>query len=303
MIFAPESAAAAIAAMKSVAEPLTDLDETTLQAAWTYLFRQESPLNVGNLPSFDPASVANADRETVAHAVAVMPFVDGKLDEAKAARAVQIADSLGIHADFVAELHKIAERHLTGVLACMIRENVVSIHNGPFPSDDAMAFFLPYRDLPDPALVAKHEALRDLAPGTLGREYYAFYKRNQFLFPGDPNALTVEFAHPHDTTHLLSGYNTDPHGELLVSTFTAGMHPLNPMEGHILPVIFSWHLGIKLNDVAKSATGAFDPVQFWRAWERGLEVKTDVFAPGWDFWAACERPLHELRTDYGVPVD
>jgi hypothetical protein len=30
-------------------------------------------------------------------------------------------------------------------------------------------------------------------------------------------------------------------------TFTVGMHPLEPMAGHILPVIFSWHLGIELN--------------------------------------------------------
>lgn len=39
------------------------------------------------------------------------------------------------------------------------------------------------------------------------------------------------------------------------------MHPLEPMAGHILPVIFSWHLGIELNPVAGKWTGALHPLQ------------------------------------------
>jgi hypothetical protein len=67
------------------------------------------------------------------------------------------------------------------------------------------------------------------------------------------------FARPHDSTHVISGYDTTPHGEILVSTFTAGMHPKLPMEGHILPVIFSWHLGIEINKLAGSFQGALKP--------------------------------------------
>jgi len=40
---------------------------------------------------------------------------------------------------------------------------------------------------------------------------------------------------------VISDYDTSARGELLVSTFTAGMHPINPMSGHILPVIFFFH--------------------------------------------------------------
>lgn len=299
----PESAAAAVAAMRDVAAPVTDLDRVTIEAAWRFLFGQDTPLNVDFLPPFDPTPLqSERERAQVAHAVAVMPFVDGKLDAEKASRAATIAASLGVNDGAATALHEVAAHHLKAVLACMIRENIISLHNGPAPNEDDVAFFFPYRNAPDPGLVARHEALADLPVGTLGREYHAFYQRNQFAFPGNPNGLTIEFAHPHDTTHLLSGYNTDPHGELLVSTFTAGMHPENSVEAHILPVIFSWHLGIKLNDVAKSAVGSFDPEAFWRAWARGQRVTADVFAPGWDFWDACERPLAELREAYGVPA-
>ena len=76
------------------------------------------------------------------------------------------------------------------------------------------------------------------------------------------------------------------------------MHPVHPISGHVLPVIFSWHLGIKINDVAKSATGAMDPAEFWHAWARGSDMKIDIFGPDWDFWAWTGRPLADLRRDY-----
>ena len=100
---------------------------------------------------------------------------------------------------------------------------------------------------------------------------------------------------------MLSGYDTAPRGELLVSTFTAAMHKQAPMSGHILPVIFSWHLGIQLNDVAKSARGAFDPAAFWLAWDRGAAATADTFAATWDFWNVAPEPLADLRRAYGIP--
>jgi hypothetical protein len=99
----------------------------------------------------------------------------------------------------------------------------------------------------------------------------------------------------------LSGYDTSFQGEILVSTFTAGMHKREGMAGHILPVILQWHLGIKLVDVGIAHKGALDPAKFWTARERGAETAGDPFARRWDFWAEAERPLAELKTAYGVP--
>jgi ubiquinone biosynthesis protein Coq4 len=106
------------------------------------------------------------------------------------------------------------------------------------------------------------------------------------------------FARPHDSTHAISGDDTTPVGEILVSTFTAGMHPKLPMEGHILPLIFSWHLGIAINKLAGSCRGAFDPEQFWNAWVRGARMTVDLFSSEWDFWANVEEPVDTLRQRY-----
>jgi hypothetical protein len=40
------------------------------------------------------------------------------------------------------------------------------------------------------------------------------------------------------------------------------MHRKEAMAGLVLPVLFSWHLGIALNEVAGAAKGALDPQEF-----------------------------------------
>src|SRR5262249_12660031 len=77
-----------------------------------------------------------------------------------------------------------------------------------------------------------------------------------------------------------------------VSTFAAAVHPMEPMSGHILPVLISWQLSGSLS----AFSGAY-----WSAWERGSQVSTDVFAPGWKLWAASTEPLESLRAAYSVP--
>jgi hypothetical protein len=79
------------------------------------------------------------------------------------------------------------------------------------------------------------------------------------------------------------------------------MHPVWPMEGHILPVLYSWHLNIKINDVAGAAKGQLDPEGFWEAWARGSQTAVDLFSPKWDFWAIAEDQVDTVRQRYGVP--
>lgn len=100
---------------------------------------------------------------------------------------------------------------------------------------------------------------------------------------------------------MLSGYSTSQQGELCVSTFIGAMHPDHPMAAEVLPVLFSWHLGIRLNDIAGAATGFFEPRRFWTAWDRGAAMSTDIVAADWDFWAATEADIDELRAQYDLP--
>ena len=285
---------------------ITAADRISLQAAYRYLLRQGDALDIASLTPPTPEELASAlpDRVLQTHAsrlLTVMAFIDGQLDTVKIAAVLRYAAALGIDEPYVREIADAAQGEVYRALADMTRRNMESITGKPFLSDDASTWFLPYRGRrAEPALAARYRALGALPEGTLGRAYWEQYNGNGYAFPGEPDALNAAFATPHDCTHVLSGYDTSARGELLVSTFTAAMHPALPLEGHVLPVIFSWHLGIKINDIAKSATGALDPAAFWDAWDRGAATTTDLFAPNWDFWGNASESLTKLRQRYGI---
>lgn len=306
-----EEALAILGAMRDVGglgRTLGEADCASLVAAGHWIFGLDQPVDVDALPRMDPQRLkasltGRALREDAARFVTVSAFVDGRLDPAKIDRVLAYARELGISANYIDEIADAARGHLDWALGHMVRDNLESITgrawpDGPNIDAEAMAFMLPYRDRPDPALAARFRALADLPEDTFGRAFLDHFNENGYAVPGEPDALNLTFSLPHDSSHVFAGYDTTPRGELLVSTFTAAMHPVYPISGHVLPVIFSWHLGIKINDVAKSATGAMDPTEFWHAWARGSDMKIDIFGPDWDFWAWTPRPLADLRRDY-----
>jgi hypothetical protein len=301
--------------MRSVAETnarLSDADSRALSAASLYMFGQPQPLDVAELKPVAPAALASAIagpelREDALKFATVMAFVDGRLDNAKIARVIGYAQALGLHERYVGEIAEAAAGHVKQALADMTRANMTSITGKPvnetWTDADATAWLLPYGNAPDPALAERCRKLDTLPEGSFGLAFYKHYRNNGYAFPGEPDGLNAGFGFPHDTAHVVSGYDTTPRGELLVSTFTAAMHPHFPMAGHILPVIFSWHLGFQINPVAKSAQGTLDPEEFWHAYAGGKTTTIDTFAPGWDFWTYVETPLRELRKQWAIPED
>ena len=285
---------------------LTATDRRTLDAFDRFVLRRDTACDLDGLPDPAPtelaAAIQGADVRThVVQFLVVMALVDGIVDEIKIPIVIDYAKALEVDEDAVRQLAELGRGNLAWVRADVQRQNLLSI-TGQELGVSVDEWILPYRgDHADPKLAARYRALGKLPNGTLGRTFFEFYQINRFAFPGEPQGLNERFATRHDTTHVLSGYNTSPQGELLVSTFTAGMHPQEPMSGHILPVIMSWHMGIELVHLAGSSTGQLDPEKFWFAWERGSEVTTDVFADTWDLWAVASEPLEDLRAAYHVP--
>jgi len=308
----PDQARTILGAMRWVAStegvtPLSPADHATLGAAYRYVFKGTEALDVDALPPTTPSELAGALSEPMLaeHALrflAVMALVDGRLDERKISLVLCYSTALNVHEDYLRQLAEAGLGHLQWVAMDMMRQNIRSIAGLVWNPDNVAGTFLPYSGTgADVDLALRYQALGELPRGTFGRALWSHYRRNGYAFPGEKSGLNEKFATPHDATHVLSGYDTSPHGELLVSTFTAAMHKQEPMSGHILPVIFSWHLGIQLNAVAKSATGAFDPEAFWLAWDRGSEITVDTFGPSWDFWAIVDAQVAELRKRYAIP--
>ena len=302
---------AILGAMRQVAlaggHAITHADTASIFGAAHYLLRRRDLSDIGTLAAVDPndlVAALRADPELAREAVkylAVMALVDGVLDKHKLSRVLEYARALDVEADYLTELVEAASGHLAWVIADMTRKNFDSVISRSSEGLDPVAWITPYAGAnADPALVARYEALGDLPKNTFGKALWEFDKQNGYAFPGEPTALNATFGTPHDSTHVISGYDASPRGEILVSTFTASMHPINPMTGHILPVIFNGHLGVKFNDVARYTTGGLDPDEFWHAWARGAGMTVDIFDPKWNVWDWVEKDLEELRRDWNV---
>lgn len=301
---------AILGAMRQVAladgRPLSHADTASLLGAAHYLLRRPELGDVGTLRAIEPIDLARTldDRELRAEAVkylAIMALVDGVLDHAKLRRVLEYSRALDVEEDFLTELVEAASGHMSWVVADMTRKNFDSVISRSSSGLDPTAWITPYAGAnADPALAARYDALGKLPDSTFGKALWNFDRKNGYPFPGEPAALNAAFATPHDSTHVISGYDTSFRGEILVSTFTAAMHPINPMAGHILPVIFNGHLGVRFNDVATPAHGGFDPDEFWHAWARGADMAVDLFDPAWSVWDWVECDLEELRRDWNV---
>jgi len=311
MLFAGSSAEtdATLRAMKEVAtargaRPLSDADRVALGAAHAVVFRGEGTLDPDALPDLTPAQLADAltpaNREHAAAFLAVMSTVDGTVDTDRIDAARDFVVALGLDEPYVRDLVALTEHKLAEVRADVSRNNERSF-TGEDRHETIDEWIGVYRRHPDPELHARFTALCDAPTGTFGRAFADFYSLNGFAFPGVAEAPNQEFAVPHDSAHVLSGYDTSLQGELLVSTFTAGMHPHDGVTAHILPAVISWQLDVPLADFAGATTGSLDPRKFWVAWSRGDQVVGDTLAREWNFWDHVDQPLDDVRAAMGVP--
>ena len=206
----------------------------------------------------------------------VMAFVDGRLDDAKLRKVLELATALGVHDDFIDDIAKLAQGRLQDATAHMIRANLESVTGQPWRTrrDGAVAAAVPAK--PDAALAGRFRALASLPRGHVRPRVRGVLCAQQLCVSRRASGAECGFAVPHDSTHVLAGYDTSPRGELLTSVLTAAMHRRNAMSGHVLPVILSWHLGIPLNEVAGAAKGALDPQEFWHAWARGERRRRSI---------------------------
>jgi hypothetical protein len=323
-----------LAAMRDVAsahgtESLSEQDRRGIEAAWSAIFVKAGVPDLEGLGSVIPTDLAAALSDTQLRVVslqvlAVMAFVDARLDDAKLQLVLDYADALELDADYVHGLRAILENNVKWAAQDMIRDNVASIPGMTWDPEHPYAPFLPYQGAgADPALTERYDGLADLAADSFGRAFHEHYRRNGFAFPGQPTAMTEVWATPHDSLHVLSGYSTSAQGELLVAAFTGAMMKGGPdmMESHVIPTILIYHMGISINkglnkgdrdhladDPSWRETFAgnvhlgLDPAKLWVAWDRGQAMTEDVYrpAPPWSFWDLTAVPVAELQERFAI---
>jgi hypothetical protein len=148
----------------------------------------------------------------------------------------------------------------------------------------------------DERMAARYRALGSCAPGSFGRAVYDHFVDNDFRFPGEPGGIPMVF---HDVGHVLSGYATDPQGEIQQAAFQAGFARRDGFS-FLLFGILQFHTGMRITPVAKGYYDLFDVRRVLRALERGAACKIDV-SEGWDVFAHQDQPLDDVRAELGIP--
>jgi hypothetical protein len=225
----------------------------------------------------------------------VMALVDGTPSDAASLRVEALAKALDIDEGGVRVLREVAHGQAMLARFDMFRRLGRFVRNvDEFPG--VLKAVLPLMGMGgDPALAARYRALEGCAKGTLGRELFDYFERNQFKFPGEPGGLPAIF---HDVGHVMSGYGTDPHGEIQQAAFQAGFARRDGFT-FLLFGILQFHLGLRITPVAKGYEGLLDVPAVLTALRRGAACRID-FTSGYNVFADKDVPLADLRRAYGV---
>ena len=239
--------------------------------------------------------VAPHQRKRAVQLAIVVALVDGTPTEAACRRVEALADALDVDEGGVRVLREMARGQIMLARFNMFSRFSRFIRNvDEFPGVLQAALSLVSLGA-NPGLAARYRALEACEPGTLGRELFDYFERNRFKFPGEPGGLPAIF---HDVGHVMSGYGTDPHGEICQAAFQAGFARRDGFT-FLLFGILQFHLGLRITPVAKGYEGLLDVPAFLTALRRGAACRID-FSSGYDVFADKDVPLTELRRAYGV---
>jgi hypothetical protein len=283
--FAPADLTTALGAVRAI-DPYPTQDEDRLLRAVARLHGEN--LDPRTLPQLTPAATARVItdpqvRRRVVELAVVMAGIDGQVLPVPTANVSMLARALGVGEKQTRALRELAQRH-----HLLARIDLTRKMSGT-PVFDAGE---------DPKTAARYRALARLPRDSLGFALWEHYCSNEFAFPGEAGSLP-ERAVFHDLGHILSGYGTDPQGELQQAAFRAGS------VGHdgfvfLYFGIVQFHLSLRLAPIASAESGVFNVEEISAALARGAACKVDL-SDRWDFWPLLAKPLHAVRAELAVP--
>lgn len=144
----------------------------------------------------------------------------------------------------------------------------------------------------NPVLAQRFDQLQHLPTNTLGYAFWHHCTRNGLQFPGHSGSIPLRLVF-HDFGHLLSGYGTDPAGEIRQGAFQAGFVRQDGFA-FLLFAILQFHWGVQITPVAAAHTGLFEPAPILQALDRGAHCHVDL-SDQWNFWPLLDQPLEAVR--------
>lgn len=300
--FAPHELDAVVRGLRNIAlanDRFTDAERALLEGV-ARIHEMDLAIDALEPISFEELARVVVDphrRKRVVQLAIVTALVEGPPSRVAEERVRELARALEIDEGGLAVLHELTHGH--GMLARMdMLRRFSRFMRGAKGYPGFFKFFLPTVGLGggDPALAARYRALGKCARGTLGRAFHDHFVDNGFKLPGEPGGLPLVF---HDLGHVLSGYATDPPGEIQQAAFQAGFARRDGFA-FLLFGILQFHVGLRITPIAKGYRGFFDVPSLLTALHRGACCTVDL-SEGFDIFAHQHRPLDEVRAELGIP--
>lgn len=303
-VFAPHELVAVLRALRDVASENGRFTEAEQQLIEGVARIHEMTLDASTLTPISLDEVARIvidphRRKRAVQLAIVMALVEGNPGKETEAAVRRLAHALGLDEAGLEVLYEVSHGRALLARIDMVRRITRFLRSSKgFPG--ILEFALPMFGFGggDDAVTAKYRALADCAPGTLGRALYDHFAENEFKFPGEAGGIPA-FGVFHDIGHVLSGYATDPQGEIQQAAFQAGFARRDGFS-FLLFGILQFHVGMRLTPVAKGYTGLFDVNLVLDALARGAACRVDL-SEGYDLFANKDRPLDEVRRELGIP--
>lgn len=306
----PELVPFGLRAMKTVATADGSFSDSERHLLATAQSVFGTDVDVDSLETITPEELAGrltdpAMRRQIVRGMVVLSLVDGEASPAETATVDAFARALGVDSRDLVALRDLADKHFLRARFDIARRFFAREKGLEYAKEKGLGWVV--RSLTvmaglreDAGIAARYRALEACPAGSLGRAYFDFVRGNGYSFPGERGS-PAEMIALHDLTHVLSGYGTDPDGELQVLAFHAGCRreEKDPFS-FLMFGIAEFHLGLAMSPVATGSTGKLDPVKMFRALERGSACTIDP-TDGWDPWPVMNEPLPALREQYRIP--
>ena len=305
-----DEARAFLAGMQAVAtvrhtQPLSELAAEMLDAVRHHVLHAE--VDLASLGNPSPAELARLLPETQRRQeflqfLILMPYLPMEVDAAQVEVVDEIAAALGLEPDTLVDLHRVRDDRLKRLVIDMSRRGLAEYAGaeGAWQQVKAIAESL-HQFAGDAKVADRYRALEKLPEESLGHTFFHFYRARNFPLPGEKKSLSEQLIN-HDCCHILGGFNTDMNGEMNVAGFEAGLFDNGYGFELLLEVILDFHMGKTFTTVGllPAGTGHFNPEDVVAGYERGRACNVNLIHD-WDFWAAAETPVKELRAQYGLP--
>ncbi|MDF2388747.1 hypothetical protein JMG10_45455 [Nostoc ellipsosporum NOK] len=305
-VFSPQELPLVLGTLITVAakpEALTQPEKLFLQIVNQL---HQGNVAINNLFPVTPTQVAEVitqphQRKRLLQMAMVMAMVDSEITPTQQKKLRSLADALCINEQGLRMLHKAVNEYKLLAHMDMRRRLMGKLMSGTdqqegiFGIKKLLAPFLNQGE--DSEIAWKYRQLGLLPEGTLGRVFWEHCTQRHFSFPGEAGGIPERMIF-HDFGHILSGYNTDPQGEIQQAAFQAGFIGDDGFV-FLLFVILHFHWGTQITPIADADMALFDIPLIMQALERGVACKVDL-SDDWNFWEVVDVPVQELRDRYGI---